>query len=193
LRAKSQKLFRAQQQQQQASQGGTQPLQQLNDANLLMRMQQIGALSLILPVLVFESPGIVLRTLDASPKTHLWYAALSLLNATAFSSYCVASCYVLTKLSVMQYTGLGCLRRMFAILSTSLVFGVPITPVGALGIGMCFCGFCSFTHYRNSLPSINLHNTTATATISTRRRVPKLSRSDDLLELGEIYRRSQEQ
>jgi drug/metabolite transporter (DMT)-like permease len=190
LRAKSQKLFRTQlqqqQQQQQPLQGKKQPQpqpsQQLNDTNLLMRMQQIGALSLILPVLIFESPGIVLRTLDTSFETHIRYTGLALLNATAFSSYCVASCYVLTKLSVMQYTGLGCLRRMFAILSTSLVFGVPITPVGALGIGMCFCGFCSFTHYRNSLPSIHLQTTTTTATTSSSTRsrsILKPSRSDD--------------
>ena len=204
LRAKSQKIFRAQEEeeQQQASQekGGkhqvsssSPPPQKLNDTNLLMRMQQIGALSLILPVLIFESPGIVLRTLDASLEKHLWYIGLALLNATAFSSYCVASCYVLTKLSVMQYTGLGCLRRMFAILSTSLVFQVPITPISALGIGMCFCGFCSFTHYRNTLPPINLHHhttttstSTSTSTLSTR----NSSRSDDDLMMEPLENRS---
>ena len=143
LRAKSQKLYRA------SPEG-----QVLDDSNLLMRMQQIGAVSLMLPLLVFESQGILARTLESTRDESLKFYGIALVNATAFSSYCVASCIVLTKMSVMRYTGLNSLRRMFAIIATSVMFGVPITPLGLLGILMCFGGFVAFTHYRNSNPPV---------------------------------------
>jgi drug/metabolite transporter (DMT)-like permease len=137
LRAKSQKLFRA-------NQEGP----PMNDANLLMRLQQVGAMSLLVPLVVFELPGVLQRTLDTPWEKHGHFWVLAIVNAACFGTYSLASCYVLSKLSVVQHTGLGCLRRMFAILFTSLVFGVPITPLGALGIVLCFCGFCSFSHFR---------------------------------------------
>ena len=141
LRAKSQKLFRAH------DEGRA-----MNDANLLMRMQQIGAASLLVPFLLFEGPGVWERTLATSYETQKTYCVLALINAAAFFSYSLASCYVLTKLSVVQHAGLGCLRRMFAILFTSFAFGVPISPTGGLGIVLCFMGFCSFTYFRYNSP-----------------------------------------
>jgi drug/metabolite transporter (DMT)-like permease len=142
LRAKSQKVFQAQ------PEGKA-----ITDANLLMRMQQIGAASLVVPFILIELPGVVQRTMDTSwhAQGHFWCLAIA--NAACFCTYCVASCYVLSKLSVVQHTGLGCLRRMFAILFTSFAFGVPITPLGGLGIVLCFCGFCSFTHFRYKTPT----------------------------------------
>jgi drug/metabolite transporter (DMT)-like permease len=153
LRAKSQKVFRSQ------PEG-----QVMDDANLLMRIQQIGALSMLVPVIFFELPGVLQRTMDAPLDTvhgHFWFLAIA--NATAFFTYCLASCYVLTKLSIVQYTLLGCLRRMFAIISTSIAFGVPITLLGALGIILCFCGFCSFSHFRNNPPMPSMAATISTA------------------------------
>jgi drug/metabolite transporter (DMT)-like permease len=141
LRAKSQKVFRSQ------PEG-----QVMNDANLLMRIQQVGALSMLVPVIIFELPGVLERTMDAPLETHGHFWFLAIANAMAFFTYCLASCYVLTKLSIVQYTLLGCMRRMFAIISTSIAFGVTITLLGALGIVLCFCGFCCFSHFRSHPP-----------------------------------------
>lgn len=141
LRAKSQKIFRSQ------AEGLV-----MNDTNLLMRIQQIGAVSLLLPVMFFEVPGVLQRTLEHPLETQGRFFFLAIANATAFFSYCLASCYVLTKLSVVQYTLIGCLRRMFAIVFTSIAFGVPMTFLGVAGIVLCFVGFCCFTHFRLQKP-----------------------------------------
>jgi drug/metabolite transporter (DMT)-like permease len=76
LRAKSQKMFR------------TYPEgEKLDDENLLMRMEQIGALSMALPVIIFELPGILERGLNASFEKHCHYWALAVMNAACFCTY----------------------------------------------------------------------------------------------------------
>jgi drug/metabolite transporter (DMT)-like permease len=76
FRAKSQKLFRAH------ADG-----KRLDDANLLMRMEQIGAISMLLPVLIFELPGILERGVNASFEKHCHYWALAVVNAACFCTY----------------------------------------------------------------------------------------------------------
>lgn len=130
LRAKSQKLFRA------YPEGKF-----IDDGNLLMRMQQIGAVSMLIPLIMFEIPGILERAINTNWTIFCHYWFLAVVNAACFSTYCLASCYTLSKLSVIQYTGFNCLRRMFAIIFTSIVFGVPITMLSAVGILLVFAGF----------------------------------------------------
>mmetsp|Transcript_37578 Transcript_37578/g.91183 ORF Transcript_37578/g.91183 Transcript_37578/m.91183 type:complete len:402 (+) Transcript_37578:72-1277(+) len=138
LRAKSQKLFRAHV-----------DSQKVNDENLLMHMEQIGAMSLVVPVIIFELPGVVERIVNSSLQTNWSYCLLAVTNAACFCTYCLASCFVLTNLSVVQYTCFNCLRRIFAVIFTAIVFGVPISMFGAFGIVLCFLGFISFTLVRN--------------------------------------------
>ena len=123
--------------------------QKLDDFNLLCRMQQTGAASLLGPVLLFQH-NTLLQMLFGRPTWHVfgYYVGLSLVNAWAFATYSLASCYILSRISVVQHAGLGCLRRMLAILVTSVAFGVPISSMGALGIVTCVVAFCSFTHFR---------------------------------------------
>jgi hypothetical protein len=49
---------------------------------------------------------------------------------------------------VVHHAALNCIRRIFAIVVTSFLFGVPITFVGAIGIAASFGGFLAFTHYK---------------------------------------------
>ncbi|CAJ1933892.1 unnamed protein product [Cylindrotheca closterium] len=147
LRAKSQKLFRAHV-----------DSQKMDDENLLMHMEQIGAMSLVIPVIIFELPGIFERIVNSSLQANWSYGVLAVTNAACFCTYCVASCLVLTKLSVVQYTCFNCLRRILAVIFTAIAFGVPISMFGAFGIGLCFLGFISFTLVHNQksiLPSID--------------------------------------
>jgi hypothetical protein len=138
MRAKCQKVVRA------SPQG-----RKLDDINLMMQMQQVGALLLLLPFIVFELPEMMVRCMEKGISSY--YIALSIGNAFAFCMYTLASCFVLTQLSVFQHTGLGCVRRMMAIVFTSIQFGVPMTPFDIVGVVLCFSGFCSFSHYRNKL------------------------------------------
>jgi len=123
---------------------------ELDDSNMLMWTQRIGSLALFIPVVIWELPGVIQRTRE----TLFWeellpFWGLVLFNAISFTMYTLANTFVLSKVSVGQHTGLNALRRMFAILFTAVVFGVPITPMKLLGIVLCFSGFSSFSFYRH--------------------------------------------
>lgn len=60
----------------------------------------------------------------------------------------LASTYILSRISVVHHAALNCIRRIFAIIVTSIIFSVPVTPVGALGILISFFGFLGFTYYK---------------------------------------------
>jgi drug/metabolite transporter (DMT)-like permease len=61
----------------------------------------------------------------------------------------LASTFVLSKLPVLNHSGLNSLRRMFATLATCFFFGVPMSVLGGAGILMSFSGFYAFTYYRS--------------------------------------------
>ena len=127
-----QKLFRA------TPEGSTQVV---DDLNLQMRMQQIGVGLLIGPVLLYEM-GAILIHLGSLHSTHgLWksgvsthYLTLSLVNGFAFTCYNLASTYILSRISVVHHAALNCVRRVFAIVMTSIYFMIPVTFVGGTGI-----------------------------------------------------------
>jgi len=141
-----QKLFRA------LPEGNTQVV---DDLNLQLRMQQIGIALLIVPVLVWEA-SLIVGNVGSLHRAHgLWssgvtshYLLLSLLNGFAFTSYNLASTYILSRISVVHHAALNSVRRVFAIIVTSIYFVVPVTFLGSLGILVSFGGFMSFTHYK---------------------------------------------
>ncbi len=126
----------------------------MNDLNLQYRMQQIGALMLIVPVL-FENTTLILDRVhqllfgSSAAKTNaIQYMLLSLTNCVAFTSYNLASTYVLTKISVVHHAALNCTRRVFAIVMTSTIFGLTITSLQLTGIGMAVAGFFSYIYFK---------------------------------------------
>lgn len=127
----------------------------LDDLNLQFRMQQIGVSLLIIPVVVFELPSI-LRSIWALSTEHgllasgvIWrYIGLALINGFAFTSYNLASTYILSRISVVHHAALNCIRRIFAIIVTSIIFKVPITMIGVFGVTFSFVGFMAFSHYK---------------------------------------------
>lgn len=141
FRGLHQKLFRA------TAEGSASVV---DDLNLQFRMQQIGVAILILPVLAWDMPGIMafLWNSQLSPDSVWKYAALALLNGFAFCSYNLASTFILSRISVVHHAALNCIRRIFAVVVTSIFFAVPITLIGCLGICISFIGFMSFTHYK---------------------------------------------
>ena len=60
----------------------------------------------------------------------------------------LASTYVLSKLTVLHHSSLNCLRRMVAILATSLFFHKNMTLEATAGLLTSFFGFISFTYHR---------------------------------------------
>jgi len=129
------------------------PAEVLDDLNLQFRMQWTGVVMLALPVVVFDLFPLLVwgrdqwsTTLLPGDLTH--YFLLALLNGCAFTSYNLASTYILSRISVVHHAALNCVRRVFAIVVTSLLFGIPITTLGAVGIGLAVTGFMLYTHYK---------------------------------------------
>jgi drug/metabolite transporter (DMT)-like permease len=148
-----QKLFRKQS----ISQG-------LDDLNLQFRMQYYGVMVLCIPTLLFDIvPYIVSSTLKAQNATKtverqlhvtfssngiIQYLLLSLFNGVAFTCYNLASTWILSRISVVHHAALNCIRRVFAVIVTSIYFGIPITFTGAAGIMLAVVGFMAYTHYK---------------------------------------------
>jgi len=126
--------------------------QSLTDVMLQYRMQWISVGVFVIPASVLSLPS-GLRFLSGgiahlSMSTFVAYVGLATLNGLAFSFYNLASTVVLTRLSVVHHAALNCVRRIFAILMTSMIFGTPIGFLGMCGIFMSFGSFMSFTHFK---------------------------------------------
>jgi len=122
---------------------------------LQFRMQTIGLCAFSIPALLFYSLSIFERVADFSSRVGLVksgilmsYFGISIVNGIAFTAYNLASTYVLSRISVVHHAALNCIRRLFAIVVTSIAFGVPITLLSAIGILVSISGFASFTHFK---------------------------------------------
>jgi drug/metabolite transporter (DMT)-like permease len=145
--------------------------QSLDDLNLQFRMQWFGVLLLALPTIVLDwIPNLWFGTLrtrlleltiianerqlnetvsgSSVSSVLARYFALSLFNGMAFTCYNLASTWILSRISVVHHAALNCIRRVFAIIVTSVYFGVPITLTGAAGIALAVIGFMAYTHYK---------------------------------------------
>ena len=66
----------------------------------------------------------------------------------SFLSISLASTYILSRISVVHHAALNCIRRIFAIIVTSMYFRSPITMMGIFGFLISCGGFLSFTHFK---------------------------------------------
>jgi len=76
------------------------------------------------------------------------YVGLSVINGFAFASYNLASTYVLTRLTVVHHATLNCVRRIFAIIVTSILFHNSIGALGLMGILTSFISFMFYTRFK---------------------------------------------
>jgi drug/metabolite transporter (DMT)-like permease len=73
------------------------------------------------------------------------YLVIALTNGLCFTFYNLASTYILSRLSVVHHAALNCLRRIFAIVITSLLFQIPLSFTAASGIALAITGFLAYT------------------------------------------------
>ena len=132
---------------------GQQKQQQQDAVRLQLSMQTMGLRLLVVPVVVEQVVVLLLlrRTTDtnsssssswettstttitnnysssSSSYTTMLLLSMGLLNGVAFTAYNLASTYILSRLTVVHHAALNCIRRVVAILVTSLLFGIPIT------------------------------------------------------------------
>jgi drug/metabolite transporter (DMT)-like permease len=129
----------------------------VDDLTLQCRMQQLGALVLGVPALLSfvlshgSDSGAVASfgIASSSFSSAMEYALLSLANGVAFATYNLASTYVLTRMSVVHHAALNCVRRVFAIVVTSIIFGSTITPLQITGMTIAVLGFFSYVHFKS--------------------------------------------
>ena len=122
----------------------------LDDLNLQFRMQQVGVFLLVVPVLLREGSSVLSywwhHGSHGAALGH--FLLLSVVNGLCFTGYNLASTYILSRISVVHHAALNCLRRVFAVVCTSIYFQVPLTWLGMSGIALSTAGFLSFTHYK---------------------------------------------
>ncbi|KAL7478830.1 hypothetical protein ACHAW6_004582 [Cyclotella cf. meneghiniana] len=119
-----------------------------NDLNLQFRMQQIGILVLVAPAILGHAVWILRLPTLFNFGANFRYISLAVANGIAFTFYNLASTYVLTRISVVHHAALNCIRRVFAIFVTSIVFGLSITAMQVVGIATSVGGFFTFSHYK---------------------------------------------
>uniref|UniRef100_A0A7S3PYE9 Sugar phosphate transporter domain-containing protein n=1 Tax=Chaetoceros debilis TaxID=122233 RepID=A0A7S3PYE9_9STRA len=125
----------------------------IDDLNLQYRIHQVGISILLLPLLAWEAKSLFSRWFTTSHSAafggHLWnYIALSILNGFSFTHYNLASSFILSRISVVHHAALNCMRRLFAIVITSLAFGVPLSFLSCVGILTSLGGFLLFTRFK---------------------------------------------
>ena len=125
----------------------------VDDLNLQYRMQQIGCLLLSVPALLQNSslPSRVLQYLsmeEVTVRLLLRYVMLCLVNGVAFASYNLSSTTILTRISVVHHAALNCIRRVFAIVVTSIVFGLQMSFLQIGGILVSVGAFFSYVHFK---------------------------------------------
>lgn len=145
FRGLHQKLFRA------TPQG---KVKVVNDLNLQYRMQQIGFLLLSIPAVLGNTsfPSRSLHYLSSEGVT-LGYllrcCLLCIVNGFAFASYNLSSTTILTRISVVHHAALNCIRRVFAIIVTSIFFGLQITFLQIVGIFISVAAFFSYIYFKS--------------------------------------------
>ncbi len=55
---------------------------------------------------------------------------------------------MLSRVTVVHHAALNCIRRLFAIVVTSMVFSVPITMISGVGIFISIVGFLLYTQFK---------------------------------------------
>uniref|UniRef100_A0A7S4J3U7 Sugar phosphate transporter domain-containing protein n=1 Tax=Odontella aurita TaxID=265563 RepID=A0A7S4J3U7_9STRA len=126
-----------------------------DDAALQYHMQRCGVFLFVVPAILWEGAGTMGKLWELGTTVGLLrsgvagkYVFLAVINGAAFTSYNLASTYILSRISVVHHAALNCIRRLFAIVVTSVVFGVSITPLSAVGIVVSVVCFASFTRHK---------------------------------------------
>jgi drug/metabolite transporter (DMT)-like permease len=123
----------------------------VDDLNLQYRMQQIGCLLMSIPAVLenLSMPSTAQQYLHLPIRLLLRYFMLCLVNGIAFASYNLSSTTILTRISVVHHASLNCIRRVFAIVVTSVVFGLRISLLQICGITTSVGAFFSYIHFKS--------------------------------------------
>ena len=126
----------------------------VDDINLQYRMQQIGCLLLIIPAILWNPslPSKMFHFMSLeriSIRNFLRYISICIANGVAFASYNLSSTTILSRISVVHHAALNCIRRVFAIVLTSAIFGLRITMLQISGILVSMAAFFSYIQFKS--------------------------------------------
>lgn len=121
----------------------------IENAALQLWMNRISACA-TLPVLLLHrllsSSGRPL--LATSPFHHLSLIPLLLLNSILFCTYNLASTMVLGRISMLHHAAVNAMRRVFAVVVTSVFFRIVPSARATVGLAACIGGFGIFTYQK---------------------------------------------
>ena len=124
--------------------------------NKINQIPRLGFIFFLIPAIIYTLPSIFSIVHPYSSDKLLKYFVLSILNAVSFTSYNLASTSILQRLSVVQHAALNSLRRVFAIVVTSLFFVVALTLTKVIGIIISVGGFVCFSVLRRRRTRSNI-------------------------------------
>jgi len=134
----------------------------VNDIYMQYLIHKIGVVVMVVLVvwLDFSSlipmwyESIMVGGILSSSQQMVSFLLLSLVNGLAFTHYNLASSYILSRISVVTHAALNCIRRLFAIVVTSIIFSVPITTMSGLGISVSIFSFLLYTRFKSEKKSM---------------------------------------
>ena len=124
----------------------------IDDLNLQFRMNQIGVILLIVPAMfqncVWALDDHVLSINGSTIKYVLLYISISTINGIVFTSYNLASTYVLTRISVVHHAALTSVGKVVVVVATSFMFGSKVTLPQVAGVGLVIASFLCYLLFK---------------------------------------------
>ena len=89
------------------------------------------------------------RTSPLTTLVNICHAfSILIFNGICHGIYNQASTVMLSRVSLIHHAALNCARRLFAIVITSVYFGVPFTVHGVLGVALTLLGFGVYSNLK---------------------------------------------
>lgn len=122
----------------------------LDESSLFHHVSAMGLLVLVPCALLFEGWKVVSNLfLPGDTFRLLQFIMLIALNGCAYTSYNLASFFVLSRAPVVVHAVLNVFRRVAIILVTAMVFGVKLHTINAWGIAVAVSGVLMFSIARS--------------------------------------------
>ena len=118
----------------------------LDETSLFHHISSIGLIALIPCALLFEGRQLLYNVLlMGNFHRLLTFSLLLAVNGAAYTTYNLASFYVLSRSSVVVHAVLNVFRRVAIILVTAALFGVSLQSTNLAGIVVAVVGVCVFS------------------------------------------------
>lgn len=155
----------------------------IDEVSLFAHISRIGLFILVPLVVFWEGPEFVARTSDPNFNmlNLMW---LVIVNGLAYSCYNLFSFLVLARTDLVTHAVLNVFRRVVIILFTAFYFGVHLSPLNLVGVGMAVAGVLLFGYSKERDKASKTISVTVMASSSPLQQHPSSSQSSVHPQLG---------